>query len=103
MRRPSSNPLLIIALAISAGIALWGMVFPAGLGRLATAAVATQFDSRGWFIMLEVSGLLITALFLAFSRFGRIRLGPDGAEPEFSTIAWVAMLFAAGMGVGLLF
>lgn len=103
MRRTSTNSLLVIALAISAGIAIWGLVDPAGLGRLASAAVATQFESRGWFIMLEASGLLFVALFLAFSRFGRIRLGPDGAEPEFSTPAWIAMLFAAGMGVGLLF
>jgi len=97
------NLLLAIALAISAAIALWGIVDPSGLGQLASAAVSTQFDSRGWFIMLEASGLLFVAIFLAFSRFGRVRLGPDNAEPEFSTPAWIAMLFAAGMGVGLLF
>lgn len=103
MSRQSPNPLLIIALTISAGIALWGLLDPVGLGQLASAAVATQFESRGWFIMLEASGLLFVALFLAFSRFGDIRLGPGDAEPEFSTSAWIAMLFAAGMGVGLLF
>ena len=103
MSRQSPSPLLIIALAISAGIALWGLIDPDGLGRLASAAVETQFNSRGWFIMLEASGLLFVALFLAFSRFGNIRLGPDDAVPEFSTPAWIAMLFAAGMGVGLLF
>ncbi len=99
----SPNPLLVVALSISAAIAIWGIVDPQGLGRLAASAVATQFDSRGWFIMLEASGLLFVALFLAFSRYGNIRLGPDAAEPEFSTPAWIAMLFAAGMGVGLLF
>jgi len=81
MRRTSTNSLLVIALAISASIAIWGLVDPAGLGRLASAAVATQFESRGWFIMLEASGLLFVALFLAFSRFGRIRLGPEN-EPK---------------------
>ncbi|WP_170325019.1 BCCT family transporter [Ruegeria arenilitoris] len=103
MKRPSPSPLLVIALVISAAIAAWGIADPQGLGRLASEAVATQFNSRGWFIMLEVSGLLFVALYLALSRFGDIRLGPDGAEPEFSTPAWIAMLFAAGMGVGLLF
>lgn len=103
MKRTSPSPLLMIALALSAAIAAWGIADPQGLGRLAAAAVATQFNSRGWFIMLEVSGLLFVTLYLALSRFGGIRLGPDGAEPEFSTPAWIAMLFAAGMGVGLLF
>nr|WP_174821804.1 BCCT family transporter [Ruegeria lacuscaerulensis] len=95
--------MLAIALALSAAIAVWGLADPQGLGKLAAAAVATQFNSRGWFIMLEVSGLLFVALFLAFSRFGNTRLGKDTDTPEFSTPAWIAMLFAAGMGVGLLF
>jgi glycine betaine transporter len=97
------SPLLAIALTLSAAIAVWGLVDPQGLGKLAAAAVATQFNSRGWFIMLEVSGLLFVAIFLAFSRFGDTRLGKDTDTPEFSTPAWIAMLFAAGMGVGLLF
>nr|WP_247742406.1 BCCT family transporter [Ruegeria sp. R8_1] len=95
--------MLAIALVLSAAIAVWGLADPQGLGKLAAAAVATQFNSRGWFIMLEVSGLLFVALFLAFSRFGNTRLGKDTDTPEFSTPAWIAMLFAAGMGVGLLF
>ncbi|WP_170570472.1 BCCT family transporter [Ruegeria atlantica] len=103
MKPASPSPLLLIALAISAAIAVWGIADPQGLGRLASSAVATQFNSRGWFIMLEVSGLLFVSLYLALSRYGDIRLGPDGAKPEFSTPAWIAMLFAAGMGVGLLF
>ncbi|MEP1353244.1 MAG: BCCT family transporter [Tateyamaria sp.] len=103
MKGNSPSPLLIVALAISATIAGWGIIDPQGLGSLAASAVAKQFDSRGWFIMLEASGLLFVALYLAFSRYGKIRLGPDAAEPEFSTPPWIAMLFAAGMGVGLLF
>ncbi len=103
MNKTSFSPLLAIALALSAAIAVWGLADPQGLGKLAAAAVATQFNSRGWFIMLEVSGLLFVALFLAFSRFGNTRLGKDTDTPEFSTPAWIAMLFAAGMGVGLLF
>ncbi len=97
------SPLLIIALAISALIAVWGIADPQGLGTLAASIVSTQFDSRGWFIMLEASGMLFAAIFLAISKFGTVRLGPDDARPEFSTPSWIAMLFAAGMGVGLLF
>lgn len=98
-----ANPLLVVALALSGGVALWGIVDPQGLGALAQRIVSAQFASRGWFIMLEASALLIAAIYLGLSRFGDIRLGPDDARPEFSTPAWIAMLFAAGMGVGLLF
>jgi glycine betaine transporter len=53
--------------------------------------------------MLTVSVLLIVCIWLAFSRYGRIKLGHDDDEPEFSTLSWLTMLFAAGMGVGLLY
>jgi glycine betaine transporter len=62
-----------------------------------------MFRSRGWFIMLTVSAMLILCFYLAFSRYGRIKLGKDEDEPEFSTVSWLTMLFAAGMGVGLLY
>ena len=97
------NALLVSALLVSGGIALWGIIDPQGLGSMSSDVVAVQFESRGWFIMLEASALLLLAIYLAFSKFGSIRIGPEDSEPEFSTPSWIAMLFAAGMGVGLLF
>ena len=97
------NPLLLIALAITGAIAVWGILDTAGLAAFAAALVGLQFTSRGWFIMLAVSFLLIVSLLLAVSRYGRIRLGRDDDRPEFSTLSWLTMLFAAGMGVGLLY
>ena len=98
-----ASPLLITALGLSAAIALWGILDPQGLGAGAAAIVGAQFESRGWFIMLTASGLLFAAIYLALSPLGSVRLGPEGSEPDFSTPSWIAMLFAAGMGVGLLF
>src|SRR5699024_11500950 len=46
---------------------------------------------------------LVTAFILMLSRFGKIRLGPDDSRPEFGTVAWFAMLFTTGMGIGLVF
>ncbi|MEO1192578.1 MAG: BCCT family transporter [Pseudomonadota bacterium] len=97
------NPLLLLALAITGAIALWGLVDTAGLTGLAERLVALQFTSRAWFIMLTVSFMLICSLVLALSPYGRLKLGRDEEEPEFSTVSWLAMLFAAGMGVGLLY
>lgn len=95
--------LLGVSLVVIAAIALWGVFDPEGLVALASATVAQYFKSRGWFVMLATSGMLIFCLALALSRYGQIRLGSDDDRPEFSTPAWIAMLFAAGMGVGLLF
>ncbi len=57
----------------------------------------------GWLYVLSMTGFLVFAIWLMCSRFGRIRLGPDNSRPEFSRPTWFAMLFSAGMGIGLLF
>jgi len=60
-------------------------------------------QNAGWFLIIAVNVFVVVALILAFSRFGRIRLGGRVAKPEFSTFSWFSMLFSAGMGIGLLF
>ena len=97
------NPLLLVALIITGAVATWGIVDTAGLADFASYLVGIQFTSRAWFIMLTVSFMLIVSVWLALSRYGRIKLGQDDDEPEFSTVSWLTMLFAAGMGVGLLY
>ena len=97
------NTLLIIALALTSVIAVWGIVDTTGLADFAVSMVKVLFRSRGWFIMLTVSVLLLVSIWLAFSPYGKIKLGKDDDQPEFSTISWLTMLFAAGMGVGLLY
>ncbi|SHJ05445.1 choline/glycine/proline betaine transport protein [Tangfeifania diversioriginum] len=57
----------------------------------------------GWFFILCVNIFLFFVIYIAFSKFGQIRLGGPKAKPEFSTAAWFAMLFSAGMGIGILF
>lgn len=57
----------------------------------------------GWFFVLAVNIFLFFVLYIAFSKYGKIRLGGDKAKPEFSNLAWFAMLFSAGMGIGILF
>lgn len=57
----------------------------------------------GWFYILAVAGLLIAVVILALSRYGSIKLGPDDSTPDYNYFSWIAMLFAAGMGIGLMF
>ncbi len=60
-------------------------------------------NTGGWFFVLCVNVYLIFVIYLAFSKYGNIRIGGKDAKPEFKTISWFAMLFSAGMGIGLLF
>lgn len=57
----------------------------------------------GWLLILCVQGFLLFCVYLAVSRFGHIRIGGIGARPDYSRPAWFAMLFSAGMGIGLMF
>lgn len=60
-------------------------------------------EGAGWFMIIATSIYLGVVVILAFSRYGKIRLGGPGTKPEFSTFSWLAMLFSAGMGIGLMF
>lgn len=64
-------------------------------------AAIVQYGS--WYYVLVVAIVLLSVVLFSFSRFGDIKLGPDHSEPEYSSLSWFAMLFAAGMGIGLMF
>src|SRR5690606_26324556 len=66
-------------------------------------AQAWVADEAGWFTILAVAGFLVFVVGLGASGLGRIRLGPDHSRPDYSYPTWFAMLFAAGMGIGLMF
>lgn len=83
-----------ISLLISILFVLWGVLFTDNLAAVASAVLGWLTASFGWVFILASFG------FLAFSRYGRIRLGGDD-EPEFRTTSWVAKIFSAGMGIGL--
>ncbi len=60
-------------------------------------------NNAGWFFVLCVNIFLLFVVYLAFSKYSHIRIGGKDAKPEFKTLSWFAMLFSAGMGIGLLF
>ncbi|MBX9335962.1 BCCT family transporter, partial [Serratia marcescens] len=61
------------------------------------------FTNASWFYILAVALILLSVTFLGLSRYGDIKLGPDHAQPDFRYHSWFAMLFSAGMGIGLMF
>ncbi|MFK0191279.1 BCCT family transporter [Kitasatospora sp. NPDC090308] len=85
------------------GVVAWGVCAEDSLGRVSDTGLAWVLHNFGWLFVVAADVFLLLAVVLAVSRFGRVPLGRDGEEPEFSTLAWVAMMFSAGMGIGLLF
>lgn len=84
-------------------VVLWGLWSPASLGAVFDQALAAITHNFGWLYLWTVLGLVVMAIALAVSRYGELKLGGEDDEPEFSVGAWFAMLFAAGMGIGLVF
>ncbi|WP_243790720.1 BCCT family transporter [Saccharopolyspora gloriosae] len=81
----------------------WGTLSKDSLYNVSKAALDWLVTNIGWGFVLAATGFVVFALFLAFSRYGRIPLGQDGEKPEFRTVSWIAMMFSAGMGIGLMF
>lgn len=88
---------IVIALLALAAIA------PDIATRWFTAAKSWAANDAGWFTILAVAGFLVFVVGVAISSYGRIKLGPDHSTPDYSYGSWFAMLFAAGMGIGLMF
>ena len=98
-----SPQVVLPALAVIGALLVVCALHPSEAGALFSAGqqwVIARFD---WFYVLAVTGFLVFLVLIAASDFGNIRLGPDDAEPEFSFVSWTAMLFAAGMGIGLMY
>jgi choline/carnitine/betaine transport len=89
--------------ALAIAFVVWGFVDAESLDTAAGKALTWVMDSMGWLFVLTSSGFVVFVVWLAVSRFGRIPLGRDDEEPEFRTVSWVAMMFSAGMGIGLMF
>lgn len=91
------------AIAVCLIIVLWGGFAPGNLESLSNAANIFISVHFGWYYMLVIVAIIVFAVYLIFSRFGKVKLGKEDDEPEFSLLSWFAMLFSAGMGIGLVF
>jgi glycine betaine transporter len=92
-----------VTVAISAVFVLWGVLFTDNFTSTTGTIVGWITEGLGWLYMLITTFFLGFAIYLAFSRYGKIKLGQPDDEPEFGYFAWFAMLFQAGMGIGLVF
>ncbi len=86
-----------------AGFILWGVIFPNSLASVSAASLSWVSTNFGWLFSLLTIAVFVFMMLVGYSPTGHIRLGSDDEEPEYSFTSWVAMLFSAGMGIGLLF
>ncbi len=97
------NTVMLVSLVLCAAIAIWGVVDPTSMTGSAQWLVNYSLTALDWYFLALCTGFLVIMGYMAVSKYGKIKLGDDDDEPEFSTGSWIAMLFAAGMGSGLLF
>ena len=86
-----------------AGFVGWGLFAPESLGSVMSSTLGWVIRNFGWAFVLMAFAALALCLFLVIHPWGGIRLGPDDSRPDFGTFSWVSMMFAAGLGAGLLF
>ncbi|MEQ3550049.1 choline BCCT transporter BetT [Pseudonocardia nematodicida] len=84
-------------------VAAWAIFAPTHADAVIGELVGYISTGFGWFYILVATAVLAFVLFLAFSSYGSIRLGPDHSRPDFSNLSWASMLFAAGIGTDLMF
>ena len=88
---------------LAVAFVVWGFVSPDSLGAVAGTLLTGVMDNFGWLFVIAATVFTIFVIVIAVSKFGRIPLGKDDEKPEFKTSSWIAMMFATGMGIGLVF
>lgn len=93
----------VIAGSLASAFVIWGIWSPTSVASVAETAFSWSTNNLGWMFNTVAIVVLIALVGMALSPYGKIPLGKDGEKPEFSTFNWTAMLFAAGLGVAVLF
>ena len=92
-----------VAAIVVVATVTWGLVGPDSFANFAAQSLGFIVDNLGWAFVIFGTVFVAFMIIVAVSRFGSIKLGGSEEEPEFRTISWIAMMFAAGMGIGLMF
>ncbi|MFF9852142.1 BCCT family transporter [Streptomyces litmocidini] len=95
----------VIGIGIAAVVAVvgWAALGEDSFDGASSSALKWVLSNFAWLFVVAADTFLVLCVVIALSRFGRIRLGADDSEPEFTNLAWIAMMFSAGMGIGLMF
>jgi len=102
-KKPTDKIVFGVSAALVVAFIIWGIAGTENLSTVASAVLGGIMSGGGWFFILTASAFVVFAIYLAASRYGKIPLGRDDEGPEFRTSSWIAMMFSAGMGIGLMF
>jgi len=94
---------LTVSAAVILAFSLWAIIAPDNADSVMASVVDAIASGFGWYYVLTVAIVIGFVLWVALSRTGRVRLGPDHSRPSYSLFTWVSMLFAAGVGIDMLF
>ncbi|SDD17396.1 BCCT family transporter [Glycomyces harbinensis] len=101
---PVDKPVFWISAVVTLAVIVFGAVFPEQFEDGSTAALDWVISNFGWLFIIAGNIFLVLAIYIAASRYGNIKLAANAdEEPEFGTLPWISMMFAAGMGIGLMF
>ena len=103
MNKKQQNAIFFWSAVFSIVIALWGIIGSDSFSKVSSSLMKQLKAHFSWLYLGTMLLFVLFSLIVAFSKFGRIRLGDENEKPEYSTISWFAMLFGAGMGIGLVF
>jgi len=103
VKLPKFHPVFIFSAIVVVIFVLLGVLLPEQIGVLFGSVQTFITKQLGWLYIISVTVFLLFVVWLFFSAYGSIKLGKDDDDPEYSRLTWFAMLFSAGMGIGLLF
>ncbi|MFV0562694.1 BCCT family transporter [Malaciobacter mytili] len=103
MEKKLNKNVFFISSGLILALALFASIFPSNANDFFQKLQNIIVENGSWFYVLTVAIILITVAYLAFSKYGDIKLGPDHSTADYSYLSWFAMLFSAGMGIGLMF
>lgn len=97
------KPLFFTTAAFIIAFIIWGVIWPDSVANVSSAAFSWAITNAGWLLNITMILAIFVMAYVGFSRLGRIKLGTDDEEPEFGRFSWIAMMFGAGIGVGIFF
>ncbi|MDJ1132717.1 BCCT family transporter [Streptomyces iconiensis] len=100
---PPDRTVVTIGVLAVLAVVLWAALDKGSFSGATNSALNWVLANFSWLFMIAANVFLVLCVVLALGRYGRIRLGKDDDEPEFTGMAWIAMMFSAGMGIGLMF
>jgi len=101
--KKQTSVVFIVSLILTGAIAIWAVALNDSFTVVSNVVLIFISQKFGWLYLIVMLFFIIFAVGIAFSKYGKIRLGPDDSKPEYKTVSWFAMLFGCGMGVGLVF